>query len=361
MRWVAGGAALVLVALALVLHRTSGGRQDEREEQGEVLALAEPEREQSSPVDLAGTIEPAHADDLVAGEEARPSALDESAAHAESARPEVAPFLHGTVVVWDGWGREHRAESGHFVLLLWTRSGARGVTVDVRSGAWSVAAAEVTGTVEAISLQGFQLGMRPAVGEPDLLERRPLPNNGRMELSVRWPPRLTLHVRGNEGALGRVLLLQPAEGDAVELAHPGDLARRARSRASPLVLDAPSSGTRTVYIGAEGHAWERVELRVEEAERTLALQPGGDLRVRVRGSERDPGTSLRVFATGGASPIAFAEVPLGLAGSILLEGLPAGAYVVAAHLDDRWAPRVLGSVETRVQAGETNEVTLVVE
>lgn len=359
MRWVTGGVALVLVVLALVLHRTSGGRAVDPEEQGEALAQPEPER--AADVDLAGTLAPATPDDLVAAEAAPPSALGESAAHAESAGPTgPAPFLHGTVVVRDGWGREHRAESGHFVLLLWTRSGARGVTVDVRSGAWSVAAAEVTDTVEAISLQGFQLGMRPAVGDLDLRARLPLPSDGRMDLSVRWPPRLTLHVRGNEGA-DRVLLFQPEERDAHGLAHPGDLAWTARSHASPLVLDAPSSGTRTVYVGAEGHAWERVEVRAEEAVRALALQPGGDLRVRVQGQERDPGTLLRVFATGSPSPVAFAEVPLGLAGSIKLEGLPAGAYVVAAHLGERWAPRVRGSVETRIQAGETSEVTLVID
>jgi hypothetical protein len=360
MRWVAGGAALVLVALALVLHRTNGVRQDEREEQGEVLALAEPEREQSSPVDLAGTLEPAPADDLVAGEEARPSALDESAAHAESSRPEVAPFLHGTVVVRDALGRERREEDGRFVLLLWTRAGARGVTVDVRSGAWSIPATEVPGSIEAVSVQGLELGRRPTVGEHAPEARLPLPVDGRLDLSARWPPRLTLHVRGSEGPLAHILVFEPSDRTATELPHPGEIPWQPDSRrSSPLLLDAPSGRARVVYVGADDHAWTRVEVLAEEAERVLVLEPGGDLRVRVESAERDPGASLRIFSAGSASPIPLSEVPLGTRGVVVLEGLPTGVLVAAAHLGDRWDPHVLGSVEARIRAGEKSEVTLV--
>jgi hypothetical protein len=83
------------------------------------------------------------------------------------------------------------------------------------------------------------------------------------------------------------------------------------------------------------------------------------LRVRVESAERDPGTSLRIFAAGSASPIPLAEVPLGTRGVVVFEGLPTGVLVAAAHLGDRWDPHVLGSVEARIHAGETSEVTLV--
>jgi hypothetical protein len=161
--------------------------------------------------------------------------------------------------------------------------------VDVRSGAWSIPATEASGSVEAMSVQGLELGRRPAVGEHAPEARLPLPVDGRMDLSARWPPRLTLHVRGSDGPLEPVLMIEPSDRTATELPHPGW--QPGGRRASPLILDAPSSGTRVVYVGADGHAWTRVEVLAEEAERVLVLEPGGDLRVRVESAERDPGTA----------------------------------------------------------------------
>lgn len=281
----------------------------------------------------------------------------------KDARPQPATLrLQGSLVVSDSNGREHPRESGRFNLLLWSELGARVHAVTVDEGSWSLDAVPSQGSrpIEHLSVQHFELGQRVTIGTHPPGERLPIPANGRLDLRASWPPRLKLHVRPPDGdaELEGVNLYAPGEGESMDLAHPGSFVRAAHFRSPTLYLDAPARGSRFVYVGSPGYVWQRAEVLSEESERVVVLERGGDLEVRVEGTQRDQGTWLRLFEAGTGHRTPIAESGLHVMEQLRFEGLPIGPIEVVAQLGDRWDPRSLGSAETEIRAGEVSVVTL---
>jgi len=347
---------LAVIAVVLVFLALSRGRTPR---DGAELPAAE-----SSP--------PSEALDLLAAEAPRPqepppndegpvALVPRDHGKAASAPSDVLHLL-GTVVVSDANGRQYARESGRFLLLLWSSQTEAVIKpIRVEEGSWSL---DVTGAsrFQAMGAQSFELGKRAAIAETGPEERLRIPGHGRVDLQVRWPPRLTLHVRPSDGARAELFLTwcEPEPEAGTALAHPGILPLSSGGMSgqgnSTHYFDSPAEGSRWVYVGGLGYAWQRIEVLAAEYERTVTLERGGDLEVRVESFERDPGTQLRLFERGKDVPLA--EITPGLWNPCRIEGLPLGWLEVRAYVGDPRSPDLYGSVETEILDGQTSAVTL---
>lgn len=161
---------------------------------------------------------------------------------------------------------------------------------------------------------------------------------------------------------GAALAVAPPRAEeraALALSGSGSL----RSPVDLASFPALEQGEVTLLARAPGYAWTPITLEVGGGvERTVALGPGGDLRVRVVGSA-DFGPDVRFVLRRASTPLGRPLCRLGLGAPEVLsfEGLPPERYLASAELGVGGAVTVLGSVEAEVAAGSNLEVTLVVE
>jgi hypothetical protein len=305
---------------------------------------------------------------LERAEPPRPGDGPVAPAHAPAAKAKAASapsdvlHLHGTVVVSDANDRQYPRESGRFTVMLWSSQATASVyPVVVEEGSWSLDVTE-TSRFEAMSVQSFELGKRAAIAATGPEERLRIPGHGRLDLHVRWPPRLTLHVQDFTGAeLRAVLYFEPEPEAATDLAHPGILASPkvyGLHGSSTVYLNGPAEGRRWMYVGGPGYAWQRIEVLAAEYERTVTLERGGDLEVTMEAFERETSTQLRLFSRANGKEVPLAEIEPGLRNPCLIEGLPLGLLEVRAHIGDPRSPDLFGSVETEILAGQTSAVTV---
>jgi len=190
-------------------------------------------------------------------------------------------------------------------------------------------------------------------------------------LLARWPALVTLRARSAAAELDEFCVLTSAEVQGDTSTYPWSRWRPLRK--SPWVFELPYPGSKSgfrswrngaelldspvLFVGAQGYAWQRIELDLDESERMVVLQPGGELRVRL-GAGLSPGPSiwLRLRQEGAERTAPHCELELQHEAKLL--GLPAGVFTVAAELGARVGGRELARAEVRIVAGATSEVLL---
>ena len=174
-------------------------------------------------------------------------------------------------------------------------------------------------------------------------------------------PVVRLHVRDarNRRELASVFVIELDRRLDSSVTRPGPLAERAEHEgSSPMPLAIPGPEERTVFARSPGFAWGRIDIGPHQHDRFLDLEPGGDLRVRVTGRPRDPGTVVRV-ARVRAPPMV--ELELHTADELLFQALPTGAHEVAAQIGTPGNARTFAHEFVDIDAGSETRVTLVLE
>jgi hypothetical protein len=308
------------------------------------------------------------------GERARRSEL------AEPEEPPVSAAANSAARTWSGAFVLERADGGldarasaEFSLLL--RSGdereLRSVRVRARDGRWT---AECPGDLEREAKLGSVSaatsgGRSLAVLAPQGIVRL----DPGFEVRVREARRTWLHVVDLASGVeltgvelldtrGAVLAVAPPRAEdraALALSAGGSL----RSPVDLASFPTLEQGEATLLARAPGYAWTPITLEVGGGvERTVALGPGGDLRVRVLGNAHF-GPDVRFVLRRASTPLGrpLCRLDLGATEVLSFEGLAPERYLASAELGVGGAVTVLGSVEAEVSAGGNIEVTLVVE
>lgn len=273
---------------------------------------------------------------------------------------EAVAMLTGRVVVLDADGGRHETESGVLGFSIRDASNeTSNLQVEVDGGRWSAERPE--GAASLIPTLA-RLGGRPCTVE---FEPVTIPEDGELELRVRWPRDATLHVLAADtgAALNGVVVVQRVIG-----MHPGDSYERnvvLRSASSPVALP-KRSGLGLWGIRAPGYAWGQIQVNhASGGEHAIHLQPDTTLEVIPTGAE--PGEAkLRVISLVDADSTHeiyrfAAEFSFRGREAVVIEGLPPGPYEVRGELGDRLRPFVLGRAEVELAARERREVELVLD
>ncbi len=197
--------------------------------------------------------------------------------------------LRGSFVVTSADGSVSESADGSFELHSSWGTAWMHRSVDVRDGSWDVSIEDVPRTVEVRIDDATVNGRRARVVSPSgaltVSEER------QVRVDVRIPPATVLRVidAANGAELSGIDVLDAASHPGV---HPGSndsskiLGHMLRS---PVDLGSAMSnqeklGARHLFVGAPGYAWETVWVDTSlGGERVVALSPGADLAVEVRG------------------------------------------------------------------------------
>jgi hypothetical protein len=244
---------------------------------------------------------------------------------AEETTPVEIPTaeVEGTVVVVDGKGGEHAAESGR--LLLRSSSTREERDVAVEDGRWRT---RVRKDSEYEVLDLVLAGRRAFVESP-----RFAPDAGPVLLRAWWPAPLLLHVVAAE--TGAPLAdIDVVGGDAHwerEFLHPMGLATvpvatRARS---PLTIQ--EATLPTYWVRAPGRAWGplRVDPRAG-GERTVRLVRGGAVDAQLSNFVPSSRATLRLYPVGRNAPAVQAAPDAG--GRCAIEDLRPGSYMARVEI-----------------------------
>ncbi|MGE3172586.1 MAG: hypothetical protein AB7O97_08150 [Planctomycetota bacterium] len=302
-----------------------------------------------------------------AAEEASTARIGANAAGADRAAAAAGePFaLRGTAVALDEHDELHQLENGVLELTVWTGNAGERVPVVVTDGAFD------TGPMprpERVTVSSLQLGGRPVrldPVQPDPGDELPL-DAGPIALRGRWLPMLTLRVLDDTTGidLGGVVVARPKTETWQSLSHPGDealdvLVEHGRS---PLRYHAPTISSRqTLWVHAQGHAWQKVEIdATDPAERLVRLLPGGDVDLLLSGAERPRGSAVRVYTPGDTKPIV--EFSRLRTQPFRMSGLPAGPVELRLELGPWFRqPTVLCRTTVDVPVGGIATATLLME
>jgi hypothetical protein len=272
--------------------------------------------------------------------------------------------LIGHFDVLDRDGKVHPAEDGKFTLVKWRESSGLHDEVEVRQGSWRVRV-----PMEArLGYVEIELGGRPACLETGCDTQIDIPASGRIALVVRWLPSTLLHVRNAQSRL---------ELDGVETfkssdwmtnfdAHPG-LVRKEDVQSlgpSPVILGprlTSSQSRRTLFVRAQGHAWNKVE--IDDAlggDRIVDLSPAGSLDLSLTAPDGiiPPGLQLRLRPAEDLSGRTTLSVPFDAQFSFAFDSIAAGSYVASAELGERWDAVMRASAPVEVLAGHRTQVLL---
>lgn len=142
-----------------------------------------------------------------------------------------------------------------------------------------------------------------------------------------------------------------------------------RKLASPILITqagalATQESPATWFACTPAHAWGQIGIDpAAGGEHVLRLEPGGSLRVTLRGKDLDPGIKLSLWRMEETLQELLGQWHFGELGSSVqptldLEGLRTGAYRIRAQLDRGLEPRVLASRDFWIRTGERAEVAL---
>jgi hypothetical protein len=151
---------------------------------------------------------------------------------------------------------------------------------------------------------------------------------------------------------------------------PFDAAQRATARvavglSSPIDLAALArlpQGSAALLVGAPGYAWTPITVEVGAGtERTVELAAGGDVRLRIEGDLRpEAPVSVVLRRASPAQGRPLESISVSQPTTLVIDGLPAGAYRVSAELGSPPRTVELGSVAVTVLADSVFDATLVV-
>lgn len=275
--------------------------------------------------------------------------------------PDVGTIeMHGTVVVVDEQGVEHRNEDG--VLRVASGSNERDVRfveVRVEHGSWStrVPASGLFGIGELVAG-----GRRVRIPEDRPIHPGPEP----IEVRGEWLKRGRLRVvdaaskqdlRGVEVRCARGWRANP------ESSHPGDselVGTVLQGVDSP--FDLPERLRPTPYwVHAEGHAWARVDFDHRlGGERTVELVAPGSVEVSIANGPVPQGAFVRFYPTNRPTPSWLASVSVRVSsdGVTRIEDFEPGSYFACVELGEYDATKRLGETPVEVRAGERSNVTI---
>ena len=208
------------------------------------------------------------------------------------------------------------------------------------------------------------------------LDATPVPQDQSLSLEVMLPqaPSLWIVDSVTQASIPSARAIQATWDDWASSPRPEAVAETfAEADGRGRIAMSKTARARGLWIGAEGHAWNRVEVSPEDRDRIVALAPGGGIRVEVEG--------VTEWAALGVVAAPAPEKPaVGHAGRnesnttevfLATTAMP-GAYVLNGVLPGKWRVRVgwrmrgvlqqvLRSVETEVRAGATSEVRVRVD
>jgi len=319
-------------------------------------------------------VEPIHATPAAADDRREPLAESRAPA-ADPDRPmeRRAVPLRGELVSIDARGRELPPADGELEVHVWMPSAqevgpsADGkdperrqslrdrqvLTLQVRQGRWET-------SLPAGASKRFargRLGDRPLF---DLQTVDDAASGGAVRVTGRvlGPARLRVVDRSSQRDLDAVQVVRLEPGDS--RAHPGRLAPSFAAQRSPLEIALSGVQRETWLIGAEGHAWQRVEWdALAEEERTVELEPGGSLAIDVltQGEREERVVALSLPGESRS----YVELPAAGELPITLDGVAPGEYVIALvpaprAVRSEWP--VLARSTALVIAGQTDTVVL---
>lgn len=282
-------------------------------------------------------------------------------------RPEFA----GTFSVERSNGRVDSAASGEFALLL-LGAGEQLLTdvrVSAQGGRWRVECP----AAQAARVAWLQVADAHSEGRALALlaPTESVPSDALLAVRAREArPTLLRVVDARTGVelAGVELLRSLGRSRPVGLS---DLRQRASARvaeglSSPIDLAALAGlaqGRAALLVGAPGYAWIPIAVEVGAGtERTVELEPGGELRLRVEGDLRPEAPVAVVLRRSQPPKGRPLQSELASASTLLVfEGLTVGEYTLSAELEQgRGVPLELGAVTVAVAAGGVSDATLVV-
>lgn len=211
----------------------------------------------------------------------------------------VGTQIHGRVIVIDPDGVEHKTESGtiRFVVPI-EESGHRGGSIEIAEvvdGAWTFVLRQ--GSV--LRVDEIRLGGRRALHDHGDADIEVTPDE-EWVIRAGWPAGTLLHVTDARTGepLDEVRIVKIGDRGFIAAAHPGPEPVDALMTgvASPVELPPAEAYHAGYLVGAHGYAWRAVQLDERGGERTIALEPGGTLRVDLEHDRRPAGAHLRLYA-----------------------------------------------------------------
>jgi hypothetical protein len=277
--------------------------------------------------------------------------------------------LHGRLIVLGVDGAELPPQDGRFELTSWRGDSGGLNEVEVRQGLWDVAIEDAQ-ALTALEVDELRCGdLNPTIESPR--GRAPVPDNRELVIRARVPRPTILRVVDRDAGidLAGVQIVRAASFRVDTAAHPGsDYADRVVGRGlrSPVLIDELELDTirrqpAQLLVGATGYAWEALKLDLSlGGERTVSLEPGGDLEVLVSGVQGDSGSHLRLRSAKGSHPAL--DIQLAQDGTSSFTGLAPGSYTVRAEIGEWFrSPLVLGETAVEIRAGSSVRASLVLE
>ena len=271
----------------------------------------------------------------------------------------------GRLVVIDGNG-EHDDRAGSFTLVSERPDGARTtVRIPVTGGRF---------TVEIDPRARLGIEDLEVEGEYAELERKPEREGDRVTLRARvgeepapapvveGTPLLLRVVDGRTGVeLPAVTVLRNA-GKWSNEEHPGGRTTTALAVDLPSPVRVVEQGMAVLWVHAPGFAWRHVQVDgALGGERTVQLEPGGELAVTTRGDAPPTGARVRVRRPGAPVFQYVVERELAAGESFLVGDLLPGDYEVLVQTGAGDATCTYGRAPVAVAAGTRAEVSVAID
>lgn len=309
--------------------------------------------------------------------------------------------ISGTVTVQDETGKTHPSEDGSFRIMMWTDNTGSPHSAKVVKGKWTT---RVPPDVE-LSFSDFLIGGRLAKSE-EVSNRMPIPEDGKIDFTVRWFPESRLHVKDQDSGI-ELYDVDVAIGDSFNFSisdYPIDCHPIYSNVQSPLILGNKwvegyfsNNGENKYHARSPGYAWGSTKVDLHKGgDFFIHLERGGELVVKIHNLDLSVDVFLRLRDTKESyyakhieripDKLSNPEINTyldkvkkrtqedsfdGRGGTIILErelynynpvhisSLKAGQYIVSAEIGD-WLdkPIVLGCKKVEVRVGERTSVDL---
>jgi hypothetical protein len=350
-KWLGAGAAIAL-AVAIALWR----------EAARAPTAAHPAAGRDAPVvERAACDEPTALASAPVREELRGPTSESPDVATEPARAEAEREFRGTLRYFDPYGEHRPVAEGTFRISCYAEEGPP-LAIRVEHGVWVHAIpGEEIDFVDCVA-DGRRAYLHGAANHISL------PASGVLDLLV-TPDigcRLVVVDATNGGELDDLEIYRQNVHTRWGSRSPGPSDERvAEHAASPFEVDLRGDDQDTLYVRSPGYAWNLTCVRLAACgDRVVALEPGGDLRVVLRGFAAPDGAEVRLrHERATDDPYESQNVQhatkIALQHSLDFESIEAGAYEVSVELgDSTWRPARIAATRREVRAGERTTVEL---